>query len=155
MIPMLRCPLSTIDETLTYLHVGGTMKCETVVLWLGTVRDGIAEVREVYRPEQKVDIDFFLIPQESMRAIMGRLKVTRFQILAQVHSHPERAFHSKADDTWAVIRHVGAVSIVIPYFSKDTVSATFGERAATYQLDASDHWIEVNFNEVVEVTDAV
>lgn len=151
MMPMLRCPQSFIDETLSHLRVGGSRKCETVVLWLGTVLDGIGEVRDVYRPEQKVDIDFFHIPQESMRAMMKRIKETRFQILAQVHSHPEDAFHSRADDTWAIIRHVGAVSIVIPYFADGTDISTFGDRAATYQLDATNSWVEIDFAEVVEV----
>lgn len=151
MISVLRCPRSFIDETLSHLRAGGANNCETVVLWLGTVRDGFTEVRKVYRPEQKVDIDFFLIPQEGVRAMMRCIKETRFQILAQVHSHPGRAFHSKADDTWAIIRHVGAVSIVIPYFAEGTVSANFGDQAATYQLDASDHWVEIDFANVVEI----
>ena len=148
---VIRCSLSAIDESLSHLRAGGVMKCETVVLWLGIVHDGIAEVREVYRPKQNVDIDIFQIPKQSMRELMARIKETRFQILAQVHSHPERAFHSKADDTWAIIRHVGAVSIVIPYFAKDTIGTNFGDRAATFQLNASNNWVEVDFKKVVEV----
>jgi len=150
-IPKLRCPRPLIDETLGHLRAGGSANCETVVLWLGIVRDGSAEVREVHRPEQRVDTDFFLIPQEGVRAMMRRLTETRFQILAQVHSHPEAAFHSSTDDACAIIRHVGAVSIVIPYFAVGTDSTTFANRAATYQLDAFDHWIAVDFAAVVEV----
>lgn len=151
----LRCPQSCLEETLRHLRVGGLENCETMVLWLGTIRDGCAEVHEVYRPEQKVDFDYFHIPPESMRAVMKRIRQTRFQILAQVHSHPEEAFHSRADDTWAIVRHVGAVSLVIPYFARDTVAETFGVQAASYRLDASDSWQKVRFSDVVEVVDAV
>lgn len=147
----LLCPRVRLEETLRHLRSGGALNCETMVLWLGTVRDGRAEVREVYRPEQKVDFDYFHIPPESMRAVMRRIRETRFQILAQVHSHPKEAFHSKADDTWAIVRHMGAISIVIPYFARDTEAETFGIRAASYRLDSSDSWQKVSFPDVVEV----
>jgi hypothetical protein len=150
-IPKLRCSQPFIDETLGHLRAGGSNNCETVVLWLGILCDGTAEVREVHRPEQSVDTDFFLIPQEGVRAMMRRLTETRFQILAQVHSHPKAAFHSSTDDTCAIIRHVGAVSIVIPNFAVGTDSTNFGNRAATYQLDASDRWVAVDFAATVEV----
>jgi len=35
-------------------------------------------------------------------------------VAAQVHSHPDEAFHSKGDDEWAIVRHEGALSIVVP-----------------------------------------
>lgn len=151
MMPKLRCPRTCLEETLGYLRAGGALNCETMVLWLGAVRDGCSEVREVYRPEQKVDFDYFHIPPESMRAVMGRIRETRFQILAQVHSHPEKAFHSRADDTRAIVRHVGAISIVIPHFAYDTMAETFGDQAASYRLDSRDSWEKVSFTEVVEV----
>jgi hypothetical protein len=133
------------------LQAGGKLNCETVVLWLGTAHDGVAEVREAYRPEQTVEFDYFHIPPASMRAVMARIRETRFQILAQVHSHPEDAFHSKADDTWAIVRHVGAVSIVIPNFARNTAGETFGEHSATYRLDDDDRWKRTSFIDVVEV----
>lgn len=150
MMPKLSCSVSAVEETLAHLRAGGLKNCETMVLWLGTARSGIAEVREVYLPMQTVAVDFFRITPESMRAIMGRIKETRFQILAQVHSHPREAFHSPADDTWAVVRHIGAISIVIPYFAKDATVANFAEQAATFQLNSSNRWAEVRYVDVVE-----
>lgn len=147
----LRCSRTCLEETLQHLKAGGALGCETMVLWLGTVRDGCAEVREVYRPVQRVDFDYFHIPPESMRAVMQRIRETRFQILAQVHSHPKEAFHSKADDTWAIVRHVGAVSIVIPNFARDTDPESFGVHAASYRLAPNDSWQRVGFTEAVEV----
>lgn len=36
--------------------------------------------------------------------------------LARIHSHPDEAFHSPADDRNPVITFEGAISIVVPYF---------------------------------------
>jgi hypothetical protein len=36
--------------------------------------------------------------------------------VARIHSHPGEAFHSAADDANPVLTHVGALSIVVPYF---------------------------------------
>lgn len=147
----LRCPQQFLDDTLTHLRAGGAKQCETVVLWLGNKHEGIREIGEVYRPEQVVDVDYFLIPQEGMRSLMRHLKETRLQVLAQVHSHPEQAYHSKADDTWSIIRHVGAISIVIPFFASTTSKDNFENHAATYQLNDSNRWVEVAFADVVEI----
>lgn len=151
MTQSLLCPQQLLDETLSHLRSGGAKQCETVVLWLGSKREGIREIREAYRPEQIVDIDFFRIPQEGMRSLMRHLKETRLQILAQVHSHPEQAYHSEADDAWSIIRRVGAVSIVIPFFAAATNKDNFGSHAATYRLNDANCWVEVAFADVVEI----
>ena len=36
--------------------------------------------------------------------------------VARIHSHPGEAFHSAADDANPVLSHVGALSVVVPYF---------------------------------------
>lgn len=149
---ILNCPGSLIDETLAHLREGGSQNCETVVLWLGTERDGVAAVHEVYRPEQEVEVDRFRLPAHSVRAMMGRIRETRLHIVAQIHSHPGRAFHSKADDAWAIVRRVGAISIVVPFFAQGADRSNFGDRSATYQLNNANRWAEVRFSEVVEIT---
>jgi hypothetical protein len=36
--------------------------------------------------------------------------------LARIHSHPDEAFHSPADNANPVLTHIGALSIVVPYY---------------------------------------
>jgi hypothetical protein len=36
--------------------------------------------------------------------------------VARIHSHPGEAFHSRADDANPALSHVGALSVVVPYF---------------------------------------
>lgn len=151
MMALVHCPRALVEETLIHLQAGGRHRCETVVLWLGNADGDAATVREVYRPEQIVDIDFFQIPPDSMRAIMARIRETRYHIIAQVHSHPGLAFHSEADDQWAIIRRVGALSLVIPFFGQDTNTGNFAHKVATYRLNDHDRWAEASFTQYVEI----
>jgi hypothetical protein len=136
-----------IEQTIAALHEGGKKRCETVVFWLGKGDT----VDEVYRPEQSVSIDYFHLPSESIRTLMSYLKHDRRRILAQVHSHPGEAFHSKADDDWAVIRHEGALSLVLPRFASSTMLNNFLDETATFSLSHDDKWLEVSTGDVVSI----
>jgi hypothetical protein len=67
----------------------------------------------------------------------------RLKILAQLHTHPGRAYHSEVDDEWAIVRHVGALSLVLPYFAASTTVDNFLEQAMTYELSAANEWLHV------------
>ena len=69
-------------------------------------------------------------------------------IPAQVHSHPGRAFHSLADDHGAVIRHGGALSLVVPDFGLRTTVDRFLVDAKVYRLSDENRWIEVGAMEL-------
>lgn len=136
-----------VEQTISVLQEGGSNRCETVVFWLGKGNT----VDEVYRPEQRVSIDYFHLPSESMRSLMNYLKRDRRRILAQVHSHPQDAFHSKADDDWAVIRHQGALSLVLPRFASTTTLHNFSKQTATFSLSPDDKWLEVSTGDVISI----
>ncbi len=145
------CNWKILSETLCILREGGKLNCETVVLWLGVEDSNSYRVLEIYRPQQEVHVDSFRIPLTSMRDLMGYLRKTRTRVVGQVHSHPGKAFHSVADDKWAILRHAGAISIVVPYFACGIDERTFPKRVATFQLSTDDKWIAVNFPSVVEI----
>jgi hypothetical protein len=148
---MLVCPSAIINETLAHLQAGGVQNCETTVLWLGRRSGDDEAIVEAFRPQQIVDSDFFRIPAEGMRSLIAHLRGKRLHILAQVHSHPELAFHSRADDEWAIVRHQGAVSLVIPRFGLRTTSDSFLRDVVAFQLDATDHWSQVAPNSVLTI----
>ena len=85
----------------------------------------------------------FWISTEGMDALKKVLRKRRLMVAAQVHSHPELAFHSVADDRWAIVRHHGALSLVLPHFGLRTTRSSFFDDAKVYQLNAADAWIEV------------
>ena len=75
-------------------------------------------------------------PAERQR-ITRSLAGTGEMIVAQVHSHPRRAFHSPIDDEEAIPRRVGAYSLVVPDFgARDDLL----DDAALFQLDAVGVW---------------
>jgi proteasome lid subunit RPN8/RPN11 len=148
---MLNLGTTILDETLTGLRLGGVEDCETVALWLGRRSPNDQTVVQVYRPKQIIDRDRFEIPPESMRELLGHLRKERLQLVAQVHSHPARAFHSRADNEWAIVRHVGALSLVVPWFGLRTSCNSFLDDVACFQLDEADHWHEVSPDSVLRV----
>jgi hypothetical protein len=94
-------------------------------------------------PEQEAAHDYFRIPPKAMSALLRHLGETKTLIAAQIHSHPEEAFHSCADDTWAIVRHEGALSLVVPYFAKHTSAQNFHDEVAAFRLSASNIWEEL------------
>lgn len=141
----LRCPARVIDQTLTDLRAAGREGKECVVLWL-TGRPVVpgAVVVEAYRPEQQAAMDRFWIPPAAMTALMTHLRTRKLALGAQVHSHPRRAFHSRADDEWAVVRHESALSIVVPDFAERICIDNFLDRIAVFSLSADDRWIGID-----------
>lgn len=140
MTQFIHCPGSAIDRTLEVMWAGGRRNCEALVLWLARRSGDRIDVVEAYEPPYHSAVDQFHIPPEGMRIIMKRLRTERLHICAQVHSHPGRAFHSHADDTWAIVRHQGALSLVVPHFGAQTTTASFLESVAAYSLSADDKW---------------
>ena len=142
MMPVL-VPSSVIAGTLEILQEGGRLGCECVVLWLASRTARAINVVEFHKPPQHAAEDFFRIPRESIAALLEKLGERQLMVAAQVHSHPFHAFHSQADDQWAIVRHVGALSLVLPDFALRTTAATFFQHAATFALSPANLWVAV------------
>jgi proteasome lid subunit RPN8/RPN11 len=142
------CPLSSVETTVGHLKRAGDRRVECVVLWLARREGNSLRVEEAYLPTQSAREDHFHIPAASMNVLYGELRRRRLMVAAQVHSHPEKAFHSKADDEWAIIRHEGALSLVVPYFASETTAETFLEHSKVFQFSADARWREVPRAEV-------
>jgi proteasome lid subunit RPN8/RPN11 len=146
---LLHCPAALVDATLDALREGGRDGVERVVFWLGRRRaTGEADIVEIHVPEQEAAADYFRIPPGGMIAFMNHLRRSRLVLLAQVHSHPGEAFHSKADDKWAVVRHEGGLSIVVPGFAADVTAANFEAESAVFRLTSEDRWLRVEPDEL-------
>jgi proteasome lid subunit RPN8/RPN11 len=135
------CSGTVIADTLEILRTGGRRKEERVALWLAKAGARTpAEVVEVYEPDQIAEVDFFNLPRESMRVLMSHLSSTRRRIVAQIHTHPGRAYHSDADAAWAIVRHVGALSLVLPTFARTTTLLNFLQQVKIYELSPAGEW---------------
>jgi hypothetical protein len=141
-IPVL-VPKQVLASSLHTLQEAGRAQRECVVLWLGRRTTTEITVVEAYKPQQVAAADFFQLPRESIARLFEVLRERELMVAAQVHTHPAQAFHSAADDRWAIVRHVGALSLVLPYFAKDTTVASFLTDAAVFQLSPYNEWDEV------------
>jgi proteasome lid subunit RPN8/RPN11 len=141
---LLRCPAGLVEQTLESLRAAGQRGTEGVVLWLAQrpLVDG-AVIFEAFVPEYTARADVFRIPPSAMTALMAHLRTQKLALAAQVHSHPELAFHSQADDAWAIVRHEGALSIVVPHFAQGVTADNFLAKTATFRLSAEDRWLPV------------
>jgi hypothetical protein len=141
---LLVIPAAVVDDTLAFLRYVGDRKSEGVVLWLGRREPSGITVTEAYVPEQEAACDYFRIPPPAMGALLTHLGETGTFIAAQVHSHPREAFHSETDDTWAIVRHLGALSLVVPHFARDTAAGNFVRQIAAFRLDHMNVWQELD-----------
>lgn len=132
-----------IDETLRILRASGKRNSEGIVLWLGRRGPDGVSVERVWCPPHRAGTLFFEIPEAAMTQLFTELRGARQMIAAQVHSHPKEAFHSQADDDLAVVRHVGALSLVVPYFARDTDAESFPQDTANFVLTAGNEWHEI------------
>lgn len=137
-------PIRIVEETLTALREAGTRDSEAVLLWLGRAAADTIQVLEAYRPEQEADHDYFRIPPKAMSDLLIHLGETGTFVAAQVHSHPKEAFHSWADDKWAIVRHQSALSLVVPFFATDTIPSNYLDKIAAFELSAKNRWEELS-----------
>src|SRR5688572_18184096 len=103
----------TVDErivshTIDELRQDGRAQTERFVLWLGQRRENAIHVVEDYIPRYEASRDYFHVDRTEMAKLMAYLSAHELMIGAQLHTHPAEAFHSRADDRWAIVRHVGA-----------------------------------------------
>jgi len=134
-------PALVLSDTLDMLRAGGRLGHERVALWLAPASPAAVGISEVYEPEQETARDYFHLPPASLKALMSRLRAGRMKVAAQIHTHPAAAFHSEADARWAIVRHVGALSLVLPRFAEATTLATFVTEVKTYELAEGGEWI--------------
>lgn len=140
----LAIPRALVAQSITQLQTAGMRSSEHVLLWLGRRRGEDVLAMQMYVPEQVASYDFFNIPPHSMRALLKHLRENELMIAAQVHSHPAEAFHSAADDRWAIVRHEGAFSIVLPYFAAESTVENFLTTSATFTLNSRNQWREIS-----------
>lgn len=74
---------------------------------------------------------------EELHRINVWLYREKLTLMAQIHSHPGRAYHSSTDDEYAVATTVGCLSLVVPDYARAPFDLV---RTASYRLDATGVW---------------
>ena len=138
-------PHNKAEAAHSHLRKIGRQGSEAVALWVGVVRENSFEVRETIIPKQTpqrtpTGILFTVSPQELHR-INVWLHENEMQIIAQLHSHPQEAYHSELDDELPLATTVGCLSLVIPNFARDPFSL---RRCAIYRLIPDQGWTQLS-----------
>lgn len=139
-----------LTQTLSELQRFGRDGCEGFLLWLGSVEGPRARVTTVLCPPQdslkSEDGVGYFVNGKTLLAVSRYLAESRLRLIAQVHSHPSEAYHSAADDRYAVATASGSYSLVVPDFGFAPVDPA---QWAVYRLDRTS-WNEMAVEDVRE-----
>jgi len=128
----------------------GDVGHEGVVLWIGKIDGDRCLVSETFVPVQETGPLFYRIPDEEVFRILQFVGDRGLVVPAQVHSHPQEAFHSCVDDERAFVRHENAISIVVPNFAA-IPEDKFAVMARFYRLHATSLWRKMDQAEIARV----
>lgn len=138
-------------ETLRTLSRGSK---ESVVLWQGKVLDeDTAEITHLVVPKQLTGPYHFNVPLAERLALIAKVSEHNEFILIQLHTHPQQAFHSPADDEMAITKHQGAISIVVPYFGRHW-QGSFEDTSVHINLGNAT-WRQLTLSEVAGLLEVV
>ncbi len=151
MTKVLRIHRDVLVETLVTLKHAGRQRKEGIALWLGERGGAVDEVKLLYEPIHEASVDFFHIPPRGVQGLMRKMEETETCVVAQIHSHPQHAFHSRADDHWAIVRHIGAFSLVLPDFALMATLENFMTQVAVFRLSSDDRWCQVAATSGLEI----
>jgi proteasome lid subunit RPN8/RPN11 len=115
-------PRQIVAYTLEALQVFGAHESEGLILWLGEIEDAIARVVYAFPPPQESisteDGLGYFVTGDTLYQLNRTLAETGLRLIAQVHSHPGRAYHSDTDDRYAIVTAEGGISLVVPNFGR-------------------------------------
>lgn len=143
---------SLLDEMLRGMQQLGKHGCELLVLWLGDIdANGYAIVRNAFVPKQNPIADEdgvgYFVTGETLFHLNRGLSETGLRLIAQVHSHPTVAYHSEADDRYAIVTADGGLSLVVPNFGHAELDPASW---AVYRLRQNE-WQELSESQVQQL----
>lgn len=121
---------------------------EGIAYLLGRTNGTVTLAVTAFRPEATTTRGSFRVEPRAMARCVRAAADLGLQIVAQVHTHPGRAYHSEGDVEGARIRFAGYASIVLPNYGRHLPCL---DGAAIYVSNKSDRWIELSAEEVTIV----
>lgn len=138
-----------LTKAFDFLNHVGEKNIEAVALFAGFEEGSTFHIKEVIIPEQSS----YNLEQGLMYAVEGvelhRINVwlneNQMKLIAQIHSHPNEAYHSAVDDRFPIVDTYGGVSIVVPDFATGIISLNDW---AIYRLSLNKTWDKLTNQEV-------
>lgn len=148
-------PGDVLAQTLAVLQGAGRYGNEAFVNWGGLVRDDGATLQIVsavvpdQRAHQTPDGLLVTVDGQSLFEVNRALYKRGEVLAAQVHSHPDGAYHSSTDDCFSLVTLTGALSVVVPRFGTDGLNGCRGW--AWYRLTGLGQWALLGPEDKVEI----
>lgn len=88
----------------------------------GVVGEEVTLAVSAMKPEAKTTYGSFFVSAKSMTRVVRAGANNCLQVVGQVHTHPQQAFHSAGDIEGALTAYDGYVSIVLPDYGRELPS---------------------------------
>jgi hypothetical protein len=112
---MIVVPAQLLADTFAIFRDCGGGRRECVAYWLGPAGTP-DKVDEVIHPQHTSMASGYQIDDQWLTTFWFALARRRRSVRVQVHTHPDKAFHSPTDDAWALVHTPGFLSLVIPQY---------------------------------------
>lgn len=148
-------PAEVLEQTLAVLQHAGRDGNEAFVTWGGLVRDQATTLQIVsaivpdQRAHQTPNGLLVTVDGQSLFEVNRALYMRGEVLAAQVHSHPEDAYHSNTDDCFSLVTLTGALSVVVPRFGADGLNGCRGW--VWYRLTGPGQWALLGPEDKVEI----
>ena len=116
-------PIGIVKKTEETLRGAGLKGYEVFVLWSGRYNGRLFDVRTAHVPRQN---SYRLKSGLCVRVDgpeLHRLNLWLYEageiLAAQIHAHPDEAYHSDTDDTYPIMAVLGGLSIVAAEFCRE------------------------------------
>ena len=121
-VQRLLVPGARVQEAYAHLRRVGQRRMEGVALWAGLVDGQDARITTTIIPQQtalRLPTGLvYIVDDGELHRLNVRLYREGLTLVAQLHSHPEDAYHSDTDDAYPIVTALGGVSVVVPNFAR-------------------------------------
>ena len=145
-------PSECIQKAYVLMRYAGEKRVEGVALFAGFEKDNEFCITQTIIPKQtayRLELGLlYAVDGEELHRINVWLYENNLSIIAQIHSHPNEAYHSDTDDAYPIVATKGGISIVVPRFAVDPIDI---KNWAVYRLSSENDWVELSYSETKKI----
>lgn len=139
-------PNHVLRETIRYLKEFGATNSEGYCCWAGIIDDDKIIVKSLITPASiETSFAYARINSKSATLMAQKILEKKEILLAQIHTHPYEAFHSRTDDLNPISHRKGFISMVVPNFGKDSYEDLLS--FAIFEYLGKGKWTEIDNTE--------
>lgn len=145
-------PSECIKKAYELMRYAGENRVEGVALFAGYENGNEFYISQTIIPKQtayRLELGLlYAVDADELHRINVWLYENNLSIIAQIHSHPNEAYHSETDDAYPIVATKGGISIVVPRFAIDPIDI---KNWAVYRLSSENCWVELSHSETKKI----